>query len=269
MDIAAKNFARADQRIAAYQKSRGATPELAEAVSWLARGALETKNLPQADRYATQAKQMALRILGTRKVDSDPFLPIAIGAAIEVHGRILNAGGDTAAAIEYFRGELKTYGSTSIGERIQKNINLISLEGKPAPALDARDWIGTKQPPSLAAFKGKAVLLFFWAHWCPDCKEIAPLLGELKKRYGPRGLEIVSPTRYYGYVAGGIEAPPVQEKAYIELVRQRYYGALGDTPSPISQNACSRPEQLSFTSFCELWPACRRLDPRSDSCLWS
>src|SRR6201999_1912206 len=151
----------------------------------------------QADRYATQAKRMALRILGTRKLDSDPRLPIAVGAAIEVHGKVLNARGETPAALDYLRGELKTYGNTSIGERIQKNINLISLEGKPAPALEAKEWIGPKQPPSLSALKGKAVLLFFWAHWCPDCKEIAPLLAELKRRYGPRGLEILSPTRYY------------------------------------------------------------------------
>jgi thiol-disulfide isomerase/thioredoxin len=239
-DIAAKNFAQAEQRIAAEQKARGAKPELAEAVSWLARGALDAGNLDQADRYATQAKQMALRVLGTRKLDADPWSPIAVGAAIEVHGRVLNARGGTPAALEYLRGQLRIYSNTSLVERIQKNINLISLEGKAAPPLEAKEWIGPKQPPSLAALKGKAVLLFFWAHWCPDCKEIAPVLAELKKRYGARGLEVVGPTRYYGYVANGDEAPPAKEKLYIDQIRQRYYAALSDMPAPLSNANFSR-----------------------------
>jgi thiol-disulfide isomerase/thioredoxin len=77
------------------------------------------------------------------------------------------------------------------------------------------------------------VLLFFWAHWCPDCKAEAPVLASLKNTYGPKGLVLVGPTRLYGYVAGGEEAAPATEKQYIDQVRRRYYAALADMPAPL------------------------------------
>ena len=136
--IAVKDFAGGDRLVAAYQKSRGATPELALAISWLGRGSLAAKNFDQADAYAAQAKRMSLALVGKGKLDSDPILPTALGAAIEVHGQTLHARRETAAALEYLGEEARLYAKTSIVERIRKNINLISLEGKPAPALEAR-----------------------------------------------------------------------------------------------------------------------------------
>ena len=121
----------------------------------------------------------------------------------------------------------------SIGERIQKNLNLLNLEGKPAPALDDLDWLGSK-PPALAALRGHPVLLFFWAHWCSDCKAEVAILAEIERIYRPKGLVLIAPTRYYGYVAQGEDAPPVVEKKYIEAVRRQYYAALGDMPVPLS-----------------------------------
>jgi thiol-disulfide isomerase/thioredoxin len=131
------------------------------------------------------------------------------------------------------RTELKTYTGTSIQERIQKNINLLSLEGKPAPALEAAVWFGP-QPPTIASLRGKAILLFFWAHWCPDCKADVPIIAGLMKKYRPRGLELIGPTEYYGYVANGTDATPEVEKPYIEQIRRQFYAPLGDMPAPLS-----------------------------------
>jgi thiol-disulfide isomerase/thioredoxin len=86
----------------------------------------------------------------------------------------------------------------------------------------------------LATLKGRPVLLFFWAHWCPDCKEMAPIVARMMRTYGPKGLAVVGPTRYYGYVADGEDAPPAVEKKYIEEVRQRYYAQLSAMPAPLS-----------------------------------
>ncbi|MEI9812631.1 MAG: TlpA disulfide reductase family protein [Acidobacteriota bacterium] len=109
----------------------------------------------------------------------------------------------------------------------------MSLEGKPAPSLAAPEWIGAK-PPALAAYRGKPVLVFFWAHWCPDCKAQAPILGRLMSRYGPRGLQLIAPTRYYGYVAEGEDATPAVEKPYIAKIRDQYYAPLASAPAPLS-----------------------------------
>jgi len=108
--------------------------------------------------------------------------------------------------------------------RIQKNILLLTLEGKPAPRLDG-----------LTLPKGKPALLFFWAHWCPDCKAEVPVLARIKSEFVPQGLVFLAPTQKYGYVAAGADAPPAVETAYIEQVRQRYYAGLIDAPAAVSE----------------------------------
>jgi thiol-disulfide isomerase/thioredoxin len=83
--------------------------------------------------------------------------------------------------------------------------------------------------------KGSPVLLFFWAHWCVDCKAEEPIIVRLRQEFGGQGLVVVGPTQLYGYAAQGNDAPPAQERAYIEAVRQRYYSRLLDMPVPLSK----------------------------------
>jgi thiol-disulfide isomerase/thioredoxin len=219
-----------------WQARNPVSPELAAALSWLARAALQAGSLDRADTFATEASTMASRFLPGQKVDDDPWLPTALGASIEVHAQVLAARGERSEAVTYLRGKAKLFAGTSLPERIRKNINLLSLEGNPAPPLDlsAAQWLGGAAPPSLASLRGHPVLLFFWAHWCPDCKAEAAIIATLERTFAQQGLVVIAPTRLYGYVARGEDAPPAKEKAYIEDVQRRYYASLPGVPVPLS-----------------------------------
>jgi thiol-disulfide isomerase/thioredoxin len=227
----AKNFALAEREIQSYRSTVGVTPDMLEALSWLARGTLDDKQFDRADAYATETRQLSLDLL-KRAGQGTPPLATALGAAIEVHAQVLAARGQRAEAIAYLKTELAAWGRSAIAPRIQKNVNLLTLEGKPAPPLDVSHWLGAR-PLSLAALKGHPVLLFFWAHWCGDCKAEVPILARLIETYGPKGLVLVGPTQLYGYTAAG-DATPETETRYIDKVQRQFYRALGSMTAPLS-----------------------------------
>ena len=226
------DFAGADRVAEAYRARTGADVVYTFAVSWEGRNALARRDLDRAERYADKARDLSLALLRNRKLDAEPTLPLALGASIEVHAQVMAARGQRSSAVGFLETERRKYAGTSLIERISKNINLLSLEGKPAPSLEATEWIGAK-PPALSAYRGKPVLVFFWAHWCSDCKAQMPILANLQRRYGNR-IQLLAPTRYYGYVEGGADAPRSVEKPYIQQVRNRYYPTMANTPIPLS-----------------------------------
>jgi thiol-disulfide isomerase/thioredoxin len=228
------NFPLAEATLQSYRLQRGVTPEYLEALSWLARGDLITRQFDQADAVAKETEKLAAQSLATRPLDAEPHLPLALGAAIEVEAQVLTANGDRSAALALLRKDLLTYRATSIRTRIQKNINLLTLEGRPAPTLEEREFLGAKPTP-LLSLRGKPVLLFFWAHWCPDCKQEEHILAQIEREYAPKGLVMIAPTQRYGYVANGDEAGPADELKYIEQIRHQYYADLLSVPAPVSE----------------------------------
>ncbi len=232
--LAQNSFSAAEADLQSYRATNGVTGEYVEAYSWMGRSAFEARNYDQAAAYARQTESLALEQLKRSPLDSEPHLPIALGAAIEVESQTLAARGHHAQALAVLQSALRTYGNTSIRARLQKNLNLLSFEGRPAPALRAGQFLGSK-PPVLAQLKGSPVLLFFWAHWCGDCKAEAPIITRLRAEFAPKGLSVLGPTRLYGYTAQVENAAPSDELAYIDAVRHRFYGGLLDMPVPISK----------------------------------
>ena len=66
--------------------------------------------------------------------------------------------------------------SVAFKNQMAPDFALQSLEGKTVHLTD---------------FRGKAILLNFWATWCEPCKIEMPWFVELQKRYGPEGLQVV------------------------------------------------------------------------------
>ena len=63
-----------------------------------------------------------------------------------------------------------------------KRERLKALEAGEAPALDVSNWINLP-PATLAALKGKIVVLDFWATWCGPCIAGIPHTNELAEKF--------------------------------------------------------------------------------------
>ena len=135
---------------------------------------------------------------------------------------------------------------------------------KPAPDFTLLDLSGKKV--SLASYKGKAVLINFWATWCGPCKIETPWLVELNNQYAPQGLEIVGISTEGDDLQKGDKEGWATDKAAIEkFVQQekvpytvlmdgdsisRPYGGVEELPTSffVDRNGTVVATQLGLTS---------------------
>jgi len=66
---------------------------------------------------------------------------------------------------------------------------------------------------SLSDFKGKVILLDFWATWCVPCKQEIPSFIELQKKLGGRGLQIIGLS---------VDDPLTAAKTYASAMKMNY-----------------------------------------------
>lgn len=226
------DLAQASALVGQYRRLNGDTPEALEALSWLARGQLAFGHPGDAQKETEEIERGASAALGTRTLDQEPHLPLALGAAYEIQAEILNADHKKSEAVQLLESEMRKWHGTSIVSRLQKNLNLLTLQGKPMPPLHEAEWIGPK-PAALAALRGKVLLLFFWAHWCADCKADAPIIAKIAHDYAPQGLVVLAPTRLYGYTAEEDHAAPSLETPFVDKVYAHYYSDIQNAGVPL------------------------------------
>ena len=69
-------------------------------------------------------------------------------------------------------------------------MNFVSpLDGKRRPPSRLKTSAGSKV--SLATYKGKAVMINFWATWCGPCKVETPWIVDLRDKYAEQGFEVL------------------------------------------------------------------------------
>ncbi|MBV9303906.1 MAG: TlpA family protein disulfide reductase [Acidobacteriaceae bacterium] len=220
--ISAGDLTSADAIADIFCQVNGVNSECAAATSWLARGALIMKQPDRAKFYLQRTKGMTEELTKKSSVEGDPYLATAVGATIEVEAKLFALEGHADRAVALLQSELPHWKLYAIQARIQKNLNLLTLEGKRAPIL-----------PAGAA--GQPVLLFLWGHWCSDCTGQAPVIARIKQRYESKGLRVFAPTRRIGTVNDNEHATPEEEDAEIERVWRESYRGLADVPHGVDQ----------------------------------
>ena len=60
----------------------------------------------------------------------------------------------------------------------------------PAPVLQLKD--SDDQLIDLAQYRGRVVLVNFWATWCPPCRQEFPSLGRVRERFPPGTFEVIA-----------------------------------------------------------------------------
>jgi len=231
LKLSAADLASAEAWTEDYRRDHGIDATWLDARAWLARGAWM---LGEHDRALSLAREVRAAIPSP----TDDLL-IPLGATYEVEGRILASRAGTAAGTRFFREAEKVSGNVPFRSRMWKNVNRLELVGQPAPEILSSDVIGG-DAMSLAALRGRPVLLYFWAAGCGDCRASAPTLARLAERFGPRGLAIVAPTRLYGPGRDGTPATAAEERAEIESVLSTTYAGVRGMAVPVDTAAMVR-----------------------------
>lgn len=91
------------------------------------------------------------------------------------------------------------------------------LLNKQAPDFALRDLNG--QTLRLASFRGKVVLLNFWATWCAPCQLEMPVFAAWQRRYGPQALQVIG-------ISMDDDAAPARR--LVQRLKLNYPSAMGD-----------------------------------------
>jgi thiol-disulfide isomerase/thioredoxin len=80
---------------------------------------------------------------------------------------------------------------------VEQSIEDSAAHAETAPEIEIARWLDQK-PTTLAALRGRVVLLDFWATWCGACEFTMPRLKSLEEKFKDRGLVVVGLTEFYG-----------------------------------------------------------------------
>lgn len=92
-----------------------------------------------------------------------------------------------------------------------------AASGNSAPDFTVTDIDGKKL--TLSDYKGKVVLLDFWATWCSPCRAEIPHFVEMQQKYGPQGFQVIG-------ISMDDDAKPVRD--FYQQYKINYPVAVGD-----------------------------------------
>ena len=159
---------------------------LSPAASMTWKGEISDSNCSISHRKVTQvhpslnAHSCTLACVG----DGAKFVFVSDGKVFKIANQDLPALQANAGYTVQLTGDMKDDAIT-----ISKVVLLENHDRKPAPNFTLTDSSGAKV--TLASYKGKVVLLNFWATWCGPCQVEIPWFIEFNKTYKARGFAVV------------------------------------------------------------------------------
>ena len=76
-----------------------------------------------------------------------------------------------------------------IGLALPLSAHAMATKGASAPPINV--WTLSGQNVTLSSYKGRVLVLDFFATWCPPCREAIPHLIELSSKYNKEGLQVL------------------------------------------------------------------------------
>ena len=108
----------------------------------------------------------------------------------------------------------------SMASRLESKAIHARLIGTPAPRIDFTRTYNT-EGQTWESFKGKVVVLDFWANWCAPCKNAFPVLRELYADYREKGFVILGVTDLQGrFSDAGVREADITPEREIELTEE-------------------------------------------------
>lgn len=186
-------------------------------------------NLGQYEKTARQARAgyMLMFQLGKREIEMmDPLNreardhdQAALASLVIVS---LHRVGRTNEAAEFRRQvERSRFASPRMLSVFQSELVAANLINSNSPSIALQRWLGaTVYKPE--DFKGKVVILHFWAMWSAPSAEAFPRLRALEDKYGSQDLVTISITRFYGRSDKEDDLKPEQEWKSLQEFVKRY-----------------------------------------------
>jgi len=181
--------------------------KLSEAVSELENALAAARATPYEIEFQTRIRLgigLSDLYLALDQIQDARDLLAAEAAFAEKISKIMQATGTPAQRRSATSGYLQ----------VRDRATQLGLIGEIAPDITIKTWINGG-PVTLAALRGRVVLLEFWATWCKPCQEMFPKLKKLHEQEALRGLEITAITRHY-MAYGGTEESMTDE---LQLMR--------------------------------------------------
>ncbi len=204
LDLAvARGFYReAEPAARAYMRREHGEPEsqaLAASVALMA-----DADRGEFDRSLAELRQFMER-RAAAPIPDDRRLPGALICAVgEAYLQRLIRGGRLDIARQVCRLAMGSgHPDAAVRDYFADRLARLEMVGKPAPAIEGTDVDG--RPVRLADLKGQAVLVDFWATWCPPCVASIPTLRDLALGRRDRGFAVLGVN-----LDGLAQAPPGQ-----------------------------------------------------------